>query len=144
ASRIGKVKVIRKLAVHWAKPAIARPEPRIWLGNISPSMIHITGPQDTLKKITYRLAEISASTPMSSDSISFPASSSGAPEKAKATSARVMVIPTEPIHSSGLRPIRSTRKKVIKQAAILTEPETTLISSEWLSEKPAACQSTAP
>ena len=39
---------------HWhgAAPATASAEPRIWLGNISPSITHITGPQLTLKKMT--------------------------------------------------------------------------------------------
>ena len=49
---IGKVMVMAKLATHWNRPAMARPEPRTWLGNISPSMTHITGPQETLKKKT--------------------------------------------------------------------------------------------
>ncbi|MNY79073.1 hypothetical protein D3C86_2195550 [compost metagenome] len=49
---IGKPNEIAKLAIHWAKPQMARAEPRIWLGNISPSMTHITGPQLRLKNTT--------------------------------------------------------------------------------------------
>ena len=41
---------VRKFAVHCARPA-ARPEPRIWLGNISPTSPH-PGPQDMLKNTT--------------------------------------------------------------------------------------------
>ncbi len=48
----GKLNEIAKLAIHWAKPATARAEPRIWLGNISPSITHITGPQLKLKNTT--------------------------------------------------------------------------------------------
>ncbi len=40
--------VMAKLAVHWNSPLTASPEPRIWLGNISPSITHITGPQEKL------------------------------------------------------------------------------------------------
>ena len=49
---IGKLNEMAKLAIHWAKPQTARAEPRIWLGNISPSITHMTGPQERLKKIT--------------------------------------------------------------------------------------------
>ena len=49
---IGKVMVMAKLASHWNSPETASPEPRTWLGNISPSITHITGPQDTLKNST--------------------------------------------------------------------------------------------
>ena len=52
ASMIGKVMVMPKLAIHCAKPLTASPDPRIWLGNISPSITHITGPQLKLKNAT--------------------------------------------------------------------------------------------
>jgi hypothetical protein len=44
------------LAIHCAAPQTARAEPRIWLGNISPNITHITGPQLTLKNMTYKFA----------------------------------------------------------------------------------------
>ena len=53
-------------------------------------------------------------------------------------------MPAEPIHSSGLRPILSISSTVIRQAPMLSAPDSTLISSESLSEKPTACHSTAP
>ena len=48
----GKLNETRKFANHWTNPETASAEPRIWLGNISPSITHITGPQLTLKKMT--------------------------------------------------------------------------------------------
>src|SRR5687768_13768566 len=107
ARRIGKVTVMRKFEVHCAAPATARPEPRIWLGNISPSITHITGPQDILKNTTYTLAATSATRPIESDSASLPSASTPALAKAKVTSASDTAIPADPIHSSGLRPTLS-------------------------------------
>ncbi len=48
----GKLTEMAALAIHWAKPATASPDPRIWFGNISPSITHMIGPQLMLKKIT--------------------------------------------------------------------------------------------
>ena len=53
-------------------------------------------------------------------------------------------MPTEPTHSSGLRPMRSISSTVTRQAPMLSAPDITLISSASLSEKPTACHSTAP
>ena len=35
----GNDQVIKKLAIHWAKPVTARPEPRIWLDNIGRNVV---------------------------------------------------------------------------------------------------------
>ena len=59
-------------------------------------------------------------------------------------SVSVIAMPAEPSHNSGLRPMRSIRKMVTRQAPMLSPPDSTLISSASLSEKPTACHSTAP
>ncbi len=81
-SRIGNDTVIRKFEVHCAAPATARPEPRIWLGNISPNITHITGPHDILKNTTYTLAATNANVPMPPANTSLPAASTDALAKA--------------------------------------------------------------
>ena len=53
-------------------------------------------------------------------------------------------MPSEPIHSSGLRPILSIIATVNRQAPMLSAPDSTLISSASFSEKPTVCHSTAP
>src|SRR5688500_16270524 len=131
-SRIGKVMVIAKLEVHCAAPATARPEPRIWLGNISPNITHITGPHDMLKNTTYTLAATKARTPIESESASLPAASRPAVANAYVTSASDTAMPAEPTHSSGLRPILSISTTVTRQAPMLSAPDSTLISSASL------------
>src|SRR5690606_27835339 len=143
-SIMGKMQIIGEFASLWPKRAKANEVPRIWLWNISPTKNQVNGPQVILKKITYKLAATSASTPLLLESSNLPSASTGAPAKAKPTKASVMVMPIEPNHRKGLRPILSTSIKVIKHAAMLTAPEITLVSRASLSEKPAACHSTAP
>ncbi len=142
-SMIGKVIVIPKLDNHWDRPLTARPEPRIWFGNISPSMIHMTGPHDVLNNIEYRTAEQRAIGPWLPLSANVPLTTS-AVEKITARMPRVMAIPIEPTKSKGLRPTRSTSAVAMKQARMLAPPLMTLMSSASLSLKPADCHNTAP
>ena len=48
-----------KFATQLVAPDTARAAPRIWLGNISPSSTHITGPHEIAKATMYRLAAAS-------------------------------------------------------------------------------------
>ncbi|MCY1455862.1 hypothetical protein D9M71_730320 [compost metagenome] len=64
--------------------------------------------------------------------------------KATTISASATDMPTEPTHSSGLRPTRSISTTVSRQAPMLSAPDSTLISRASFSEKPTACHSTAP
>ena len=80
---------------------------------------------------------------MPSDSTGLPASRAPV-AKAKLITASVAAMPSEPTHSRGLRPMRSISSTVAMQAPMLSAPDSTLISSASLSEKPTACQSTAP
>ena len=73
-----------------------------------------------------------------------PAASSEALANATTTSASVTVMPSEPLHSSGLRPMRSISTTVTRQAPMLSAPDITLMSCASFSEKPTACHSTAP
>ena len=60
----------------------------------------------------------------------------------KPTSEKVM--PIDPISKNGFLPILSISDKVMKQATKLITPLIILIKSASDSEKPTACQSTAP
>src|SRR6185312_7877280 len=64
------------------------------------------------------LAATSASVPIGGGSPSLPAASMCACANAQATSASATAMPSEPIHSSGLRPIRSTSATVTRPAAM--------------------------
>jgi hypothetical protein len=132
------------LAIHCAKPATASPEPRIWFGNISPSITHITGPQLALKKITYRLAATSAIRPLLPGRLTAPAASVTAVENAQATVASVTAMPADPTSSNGLRPMRSTVKIVNRHAPIDSAPDRMLVCNAWSSVKPTASHRVAP
>src|SRR5512133_2651200 len=140
---MGKVMVMPKFASHWASPLMARPDPRIWLGNISPNMTHMTGPHDTLKNMTYRFAATRAMMPELLLSSSTPLVTLALANTA-AMAPKVTVMPMDPMSSSGLRPKRSMTEVAIRQATMLTPPVMTLMSRASLSLKPADFHSTAP
>ena len=107
-------------------------------------MTHITGPQEALKKITYRFAATRATRPALSPSLRLPFAPRAPIENTTAMVPKVTAMPIDPTIKSGLRPMRSTRNVATRQAAILTPPLTTLIRRACASVNPAACHSTAP
>ncbi|PSK42770.1 hypothetical protein B0E38_07913 [Streptomyces sp. 111WW2] len=94
-----------QLAIHCAEAATPSAAARIRLGNISPRKTHTTTPHDRAKKRTKTWAAIRATQPWVAGS--FPSTRSK--EKAQASSASPITMPTEPIRASGLRPTRSTK-----------------------------------
>ena len=105
-----------QLAIHWAEAATPRAAARILFGNISPRQTQTTTPQERAKKSTKTWAAISATTPWVSGSLP----STRSAEKAQASSASAIAMPTEPTSASGLRPIRSTRTIAITVPMMLT------------------------
>src|SRR3954454_14169959 len=138
----GKLVEIAQLAIHWADAATARPEARIWLGNVSPSITHTTGPHDIPKKNTKALAATSASGPAAPCRTGWPLAPVAAVPKIPAIPPSVTVIPADPTSSSGLRPTLSISAIATSVVTMLIALVITVIASELLSLNPTACHRT--
>src|SRR3954466_6314471 len=138
----GKLVEIAQLAIHWADAATARAEARIWLGNVSPSMTHTTGPHDIPKKNTNAFAARSATGPAAPCRTGWPLAPVAAVPKIAAITPSVTVIPAEPTSSNGFRPTLSINAIARSVVTMLTALVITVIASELLSLNPTACQRT--
>src|SRR5215470_19484737 len=98
-----KVTVTVKLAIQLVAPETARAAPRNWLGNISPSSTHITGPHDMAKATMYRFAAVKPATAAIWLSNGLASGPTLAVSNTIAMAPRVRAIPTDPINSNGLR-----------------------------------------
>src|SRR5664279_5620974 len=145
--RVGKLTVTIQFATHCAPAASDSAAARIRFGNISPSSTHTTGPHDMPKAITNRLAATSATSaeadPRMAVLRSGVASVTFLAEQTSVTAmhfvavpkmidivARVIVIPTEPMTSSGLRPNLSMVAMAISVVRMLMVAEMTVMTND--------------
>src|SRR4029453_514033 len=116
-----------EFATHLVAPDTASAAPRIRLGNISPSSTHITGPHETAKATTYRLAATRPVTAATWLRIGGPLGPTPALAKTRLTTARGQAKPAGPASSNGLRPARSMSAIAGIVARMLTRPVRRLI-----------------
>src|SRR5690554_3173403 len=139
---VGNDTVMAQLAIHWAAAATARADARIRLGNISPRSTHTTGPHVAPKNTTNALAPTTATAPHDPlKSVTSPASSVIACEKATAISPSDTVMPVDPMSNSRRRPILSTSKIATIVTTMLVTDVMVDVTKAWLSSKPTDCHS---
>ena len=109
--------------------------------NISPSITHITGPQEKPKANTNRLAANNATTAAMPTGWGEPLTTE-APAKTQLIEPRVRVMTTEPINSSGLRPMRSINRIATRVVTTLVTEVITVTIRLSVVLKPTACQRT--
>src|SRR5512133_2544437 len=96
----GKLRVMAKLAIHWAAAARPRARARIRDGKISPSSTQTSGPQEAPKLITKTLAATRAAGPQAPGSV-IASPDPVADPKAKAMVASETAMPMEPASMMG-------------------------------------------
>ena len=114
---------------------------RMRLLNNSPSITHITGPQEKPKAKTNRLAANKATTAAMPTSWGAPFTTA-APAKTQLIEPRVRLMTTEPINSSGLRPMRSMNRIATNVVTTLVSEVITVTIRLSVVLKPTACQRT--
>ena len=140
----GKLTVTSQLATHCAPAASDSAAARIRFGNISPSSTQTTGPHDMPKATTNRLAATSATRRRRAAEdggvqIGCAVDHAGGAEDQR-HGARVIVMPIEPMISSGLRPILSMVAIAISVVRMLIVAEMTVMTNDWSSVNPTASQ----
>src|SRR6476620_5430093 len=144
---VGKLTVTTQLATHCAPAANDNAMARIRFGNISPSSTQTTGPHDIPKATTNRVAATRAtsadaeprmavlrsgvlSAMFVASQLAVTAVQADAVPKMTAMVAKVIVIPAEPMISSGFRPIRSMVAIAINVVRILIVAEITVMTND--------------